>query len=229
MSLVLNIDTSVESGSVSLSRKGSLLKFRANENQREHASWLHLAIREMMEEAKLQMQELNAVAVSNGPGSYTGLRIGLATAKGLCFALQIPLICIPTTMVMAAAANNQASAKLLKSTELLCPLIDARRMEVYFALYDLKLNEVSPPRTTILDKDAFISVLSEYKVLFFGNGAEKLKSLVQHTNAVIADHIDFSAIDMCLLSYEYYIEKRFNDMHTAEPLYIKDFYFPKGK
>lgn len=227
MSLILNIETAVESGSVSLSKEGTLLKLRANENQREHAAWIHLAIREMMEEARCSMQDLSAVAVSNGPGSYTGLRIGLSAAKGFCYALQIPLICIPTTLIMANATLNQGGEMLIKNTDLLCPLIDARRMEAYFAVYDRKLNEVSPPGAIILDTGSFSSFLDKNKMLFFGNGCLKLKNILQHQHAVFADHINHSAADMPLLSYIRYKEKRFDDSSLADPLYIKDFYYPR--
>jgi tRNA threonylcarbamoyladenosine biosynthesis protein TsaB len=155
MALILNIDTAVEIGEVNLAENGSTLRFRANSNQKDHAAWIQTAILEIMKETGYSMHDLQAVAVSNGPGSYTGLRVSLATAKGICYALQIPLITIGTLEIMAATATRQLSGELTKSADLLCPMIDARRMEVYMAAYNRKLEEIIKPQAVILDGDFF--------------------------------------------------------------------------
>ena len=224
MSLILNIDTAVETASVSLAENGMLLRFRGNDNQKDHAAWIHAAIREMMKEAGHSLQELSAVAVSNGPGSYTGLRVSLSTAKGLCYALKIPLIPISTLELMAVAAINQSSKSLLESIDLLCPMIDARRMEVYIAVYDLKLKEIMKPQALVLNGDIFGHLLDKSRVLFFGNGSYKFKDKLLHTGAVFADHIHPAATDLSTLSYDYFKDNKFSELAYSEPLYIKDFF-----
>ncbi len=223
MSLILNIDTALESGTVSLSQKGELLLFRENVNQKDHAAWMHGAIHEMIRDSGFTINHLQAVAVSIGPGSYTGLRIGLSAAKGLCFALQIPLITIGTLEIMAAAAIQRAPGDLINETGLLCPMIDARRMEVFFALYDHQLALISKPKAVIVDEEIFRGILTDKKILFFGNGSYKLKNNLLHPHAFFTD-LSPQAADMTPLSYQYYKQTRFADLAYVEPLYIKDFY-----
>jgi tRNA threonylcarbamoyladenosine biosynthesis protein TsaB len=228
MSILLNIDTAVESASVGVARNGSHLALRANENTKEHAGWLHDNIRQVIENAGIEFRNIDAIAVSNGPGSYTGLRIGLSAAKGLCYAAGIPLITVGTLEIMAAACMNQVSDSM-KTKALLCPMIDARRMEVYAAIYDTKLREQLPPSAILLDNASFRDYLEEHRIIFFGNGALKWKAVCTHPNALFAEFVNASALDMCALSYEYYMQKRFADLPYAEPLYLKEFYSPPRK
>jgi tRNA threonylcarbamoyladenosine biosynthesis protein TsaB len=223
MALILNIDTAVEIGEVNLAENGSTLRFRANSNQKDHAAWIQTAILEIMKETGYSMHDLQAVAVSNGPGSYTGLRVSLATAKGICYALQIPLITIGTLEIMAATATRQLSGELTKSADLLCPMIDARRMEVYMAAYNRKLEEIIKPQAVILDGDFFGQLLEKNKILFFGNGSHKLKNKLLHPGAVFAD-VSPGANDMVRLSHRDFLKKNFADLAYTEPLYIKEFY-----
>jgi tRNA threonylcarbamoyladenosine biosynthesis protein TsaB len=160
MAILLNIDTSVETASVCLSNDDELIRLALNENQKDHAAWLHTAIHDLVRDAGQRLNDLNAVAISIGPGSYTGLRIGLGAAKGLCYALDIPLITIGTLEMMAHAVKKN-------DAELICPLIDARRMEVFTAVYDRLFQEILKPCTMIVDKNSFEEMASKNSKLFF--------------------------------------------------------------
>ena len=148
MAFILNIDTALQTGSVCISRDAQPLAYLQNTEPSSQASWIHEAIRQLMQECHLQLHELNAVAVSNGPGSYTGLRIGLATAKGICYTLNIPLICINTLFIMASSVSPEAD-------DLICPMIDARRMEVFTALYDKQLNTIEEQAALVVTEKSF--------------------------------------------------------------------------
>jgi tRNA threonylcarbamoyladenosine biosynthesis protein TsaB len=216
VSYILNIDTAVVSASLCLAKDDQVLKLKVNPSQKDHASWLHVAIKEMMEEAGLSLNELDAIAVSSGPGSYTGLRVSMATAKGLCYALQKPLITVSTLKMMAVAAIDA-------STDLLCPMIDARRMEVFTAVYDHSLVEILSPVNIILEKESFKEQLHTSSILFFGNGSEKFKSLVTDSNAVF-QNLEANAEHMTGLSFSQFEKKEFADLAYAEPYYGKAFY-----
>ncbi len=174
MALLLNIDTATENASICLSKDGNALRTMVNNQQRDHAAWIQPAIEQLLKEMQNTVKDLQGIAVTAGPGSYTGLRVGLATAKGLCFALNIPLITENTLRVMAYAATQQSfpngdvySIKAgLKNPTILCPMIDARRMEVFTALYDLQLNIVEKPAALILEPDSFNKELENNSILF---------------------------------------------------------------
>ena len=159
MAILLSIDTALENASICLTKGDEVLGFTTNTDQKDHAAWLHVSIRENLEKNKLQTTSLEGIIVSIGPGSYTGLRIGLATAKGLCYALNIPLIAVSTLEMIAYAAQNEA-------IDLICPLIDARRMEVFMALYDRHLTLVKEPQAMIIDANSFDDILSN-EIYFF--------------------------------------------------------------
>lgn len=218
MEIILNIDTAVETASVCLSEKGRSLQFAMNENQKDHASWLHPAIKKVVADAEVEMNKIEAVAVTIGPGSYTGLRVGLSAAKGLCFVLGIPLITIHTLEMMAYSSKDE-------NADLYCPLIDARRMEVFMAVYDKTLKNVIEPKNIIIGPDSFESILASGKVVFSGNGSTKVKNIVYHSNAVFSNKVA-TASDMIPLSEKYFIQKKFSDLAYTEPLYIKEFYSP---
>lgn len=223
MPLILNIDTAVASASICLADGDTVLKAMINPSEKESAAWLHPAIEALLREANVSLSNLNAVAVSAGPGSYTGLRVGMATAKGLCYALNVPLIAVSTLQTMAASAQALAA-----SSQLLCPMIDARRMEVFTALYDAKLNEVLPATNLILDESAFGDWLQTYSILFFGNGSGKALSLTRHPHAFFAN-VQTNAANMACLSHKKFTAQQFAGLAYAEPFYGKAFHSPVAK
>ena len=187
-----------------------------------------------MKENNIDIKTLDAVAVSKGPGSYTGLRIGVSVAKGICYGLNIPLISINSLEVLGkhAAANSDKYFKTEERSNLLfCPMIDARRMEVYTAIYDSKGEELKPVSAEIIGEDFIADLLKENKVLFFGNGAAKCKNTIHHKNAVFAGPATTSAEFMNQISQEKYDEKKFEDVAYFEPFYLKNFVatIPKNK
>jgi len=218
MSLILNIDTSVEKASVCLAENGTIIQLSVHENQKDHAAWLHPAIDQLLKKNGFKPVDLSAIAVSIGPGSYTGLRIGLASAKGLCFALKIPLLTIGTLEMMAYSVKEEAA-------ELVCPLIDARRMEVFTATYDKFLKELIAPASMIIDETSFIDLLSTRQLLFCGNGSQKLKLILNNPNAVFSN-TEADASHLSGLSYPMFQKKEFANLAYTEPLYIKEFFTP---
>ncbi len=222
MSLILNIDTALETASVCLSEDGNVLQLSFSENQKDHASWLHVTIAELLHKSGYVIKDLQAVSVSIGPGSYTGLRVGLAAAKGFCYALHIPLITINSLKIIAFAVKHEA-------TDMICPLIDARRMEVFTALYDKELREKISPHAMLVDENSFASFLLPGKVLFCGNGVKKMsagpsgQSLISNSNAHFSNTMA-DASHLAQLSFNCYNKKEFADLAYVEPLYIKEFY-----
>ncbi len=217
--LILNIDTAINIGSFCISNNNDVLAFDVNENRNEQAAWLHAAIDRTTKKNGISLQNIDAVAVSNGPGSYTGLRIGLATAKGLCYALNKPLICLNTLQIMAKAIQHE-------TVDLVCPMIDARRMEVFTALYNKELLAIREPYAEILTVDSFSDTLKDHHITFTGNGCEKFQPIVQSPNVqFIPKNID--ARDMISLSIKYFEEKSFQDVAYCEPYYVKDVYILK--
>lgn len=216
MAIILNIDTAVESASLCLSRDGEKIGFDSNERQKDQASWMHAAIQRIMMDAGLELKELDAVAVTIGPGSYTGLRIGLAAAKGLCFALNIPLITIPTLEMMAFATIHE-------DTDLFGPLIDARRMEVFAGIYDRDLQPVQEPAAMVIDENSFQHLIATRRILFSGNGSKKLQKVLCHRNVSYSD-IRATAEHMKALSDKAFRENKFADLAYTEPLYLKEFH-----
>lgn len=216
MSFILNIDTAVQTASVCLANNKEILGLRLNPTQKDHAAWLHLAIKEILEENGIKPSGLNAVAVSAGPGSYTGLRVAMSAAKGLCYALKIPLITINTLTVMAASAPRQGNF-------LLCPMIDARRQEVFTAVYDSELNLVNPATNLVLDANSFSALLNTHTICFFGNGSLKFRALTEHPHALF-ETIETHAGHMVLLSYAKYKKQEWADLAYTEPFYGKDFH-----
>jgi tRNA threonylcarbamoyladenosine biosynthesis protein TsaB len=223
MSYLLCINSSVTSASVAIAKDGVLLQVRVNENHREHAGFLQPAIKEMLHTSGIAMNELAAVCVTEGPGSYTGLRIGLATAKGICYALQIPLITMPSTLVMAAAALQQLkTAKEVADDLLLCPMIDARRMEVFTAVYNSRLACLKQPHPLILSETSFQDLPATNRIFFFGNGAVKWQKLCNLTGAFFVT-VNWSASHMIELAASMYDAKAFASLTYAVPFYAKKF------
>jgi len=222
MALILNLETATEICSASLSENGKLLAVKENTDGQQHARLLTMFVEELFNENGLSIKQLDAVAVSKGPGSYTGLRIGVSAAKGIAYAADIPLIAISTLQALCSGVLNNPKLKI-EPNSWLCPMIDARRMEVYTAFYDIQNQIKKDISAKIIEELSFRDILDERKVLFFGNGAEKCKANIQHPNAVFIDQIICSARDMVDLSYIAFQNKDFVDVAYFEPLYLKDF------
>lgn len=223
MALILLIETATKSCSVAIAQGGIVLVKKEINEQNAHATSLTLFIEDVILQAKITYAQINAIAVSKGPGSYTGLRIGVSTAKGLCYALNIPLIAIDTLEAMANGFITQNNISL-SSSVLFCPMIDARRMEVYCAIFDTSGNKVSKTEAKIIDEQSFSDILLEKKVYFFGDGAVKCSSaFLAQSNALISDNFINSATDMSKTAYSKFLANDFEDVAYFEPLYLKEF------
>lgn len=220
MSLILNIDTSVEGASICLAEAGRPSWVAESQNARDSAGWLHPAIKQLMVEAGVGWSKLEAVAVASGPGSYTGLRVGMSAAKGIAYSLNIPIIPVSTLKMMALAA--------VQAGTLLCPMIDARRMEVFTAVYDTDLQEVMPATNMILSESSFQQELDQNIISFFGNGSKKFYPINSHPNSRFIS-IKATAANLASLSHREFSEGRFADTAYLEPAYGKDFYSPVTK
>ena len=214
MAFILNIETSTTVCSVSISENDTLLASKEIDNGYSHAENLHVFIKELLTETNLNPNDLNAVAVSKGPGSYTGLRIGVSSAKGLCYALNIPLISINTLQILANCIENKNEKYFY------CPMLDARRMEVYTAVYDFNLNEDLPTEALIVDEQS-IEKYKKYPSIYF------LLSALPNTNFI--KEVKPSAKNMVNLSYQKIINKQFEDVVYFEPFYLKDFMITSKK
>lgn len=222
MGLLLNIDTSTEKASVCLGNDGKIIGTASNDDQKDHASWLHTAIKKLIDKSGTKLNELDAIAITAGPGSYTGLRVGMAAAKGLCYALNKPLIVENTLKVMAYAATKDQAVTFGES-DLLCPMIDARRMEVFTNTYTPTLEEIYPSRALILDENSFKIELDKSRIYFFGSGSIKWKPLCAHINAFFIN-ANFNASHLFFLADQKFKIRAFADLAYVEPLYIKEFY-----
>lgn len=217
MALILCLETATKSCSVALAKDGKLLACQEEISEKySHSEQLTVFIEKLLKEQHLQAKDLDAIAVSKGPGSYTGLRIGVSTAKGLCFALDKPLIAISTLEAMAIGMIQKQPGKMY------CPMIDARRMEVYCSLYKdgQQLTDVA---AKIIDKNSFSKELENEEVLFFGDGADKLQEIITHPNATFVANVFPTAKDMVRLAEEDFQEQAFEDVAYFEPYYLKDF------
>ena len=225
MSIILNIDCSVETAVVNLSENGICLGLRFNAEQKDHAGFLQSAILELSHSTGISLKKLDAIAVCYGPGSYTGLRVGMASAKGLCYALQKPLITLNTLETLADLAIRQYQVRKKMEDLLFCPMIDARRMEVFTAIYDEQLNSILPGQAMVIDNDSFEDFLQKNRILFFGNGAQKWKNICTSPQAEFFQ-LDINPLFMSLLSNEKFLKSDFADVAYSEPLYLKEFHFP---
>jgi tRNA threonylcarbamoyladenosine biosynthesis protein TsaB len=216
MAWILSIETASFNCSVSVFEGNTLISFREDPSpEYTHGELLHVFIDETLKEANIQPNQLSAVAVSKGPGSYTGLRIGVSAAKGVCFALGIPLISIPTLLVLGKALSNPEG--------ILIPMLDARRMEVYSAVYDANLNSIRETRAEILNEDSFSDYLQSKVVHLLGSGASKCQELLKHPNFHFHPELLPSSLNMGVLAFEAFNEERFEDLAYFEPYYLKDF------
>jgi len=218
--IILHIETSTNVCSVALSENSICLFSKSNADGMNHAALLSVFIAEALEVLKPENKKLDAVAVSSGPGSYTGLRIGVSTAKGLCYGYGIPLIAVSTLEVLTAEA-----LKLMDNADnaLFCSMIDARRMEVYAAFYNSEGDIKREISADIIDSDSYAEILANQPVYFFGNGAEKCKTTLTHSNAHFIDNLVPLADNMISFAEKIYSENKFVDVAYFEPFYLKEF------
>jgi len=223
MALILSIDTSLEEASVCISDDNHVLALKKNNRQMDHAAWIQVAIRQMLTDTGRKMGELSAIAVAAGPGSYTGLRVGMATAKGMCYALGIPLIIQSTLFLTAQRVKKDIPVNSLYAYPVpICPMIDARRMEVFTAMYDTSLKEVMPPGAIILNENSFDTELQNHVIIFCGNGYKKWQHLCSHNNAVFVD-VTQNVADLADAATAKFNKNEFSDLAYAEPAYLKNF------
>jgi tRNA threonylcarbamoyladenosine biosynthesis protein TsaB len=224
--LLLNIDTATEHASVCISDNATVLAIEQNNDQKNHATFIQPAIKKLLSTIKQQLSIIDAVAVTAGPGSYTGLRVGLATAKGLCYALNRPLILINTLEIMAQAAIEQTgNTQPTTGNFLYCPMIDARRMEVFAALYNDSLQLLVQPAAIILNEYTFKEYLDQHQIVFSGSGHSKFKKILPHSNAIFID-AQHHAGHLATLAIKAFEQKRFADIAYSEPFYLKEFFTP---
>lgn len=215
MIYILNIETATKNCSVSLSKNGQTVAIKEiSEEQFNHAEKLHLFIKEVLASENISLENLNALAVSKGPGSYTGLRIGVSAAKGLCYALNIPLIAVDTLSVLAE--------KVSVDSGMIVPMIDARRMEVFTQMFDKDLNTLSTAEALIVDETAFVDINENIHLI--GDGALKCKIVLTDDKFIYHEDVVYpSAYEMSRISYKKYLENTFEDVAYFEPYYLKDF------
>ncbi|MES2645720.1 MAG: tRNA (adenosine(37)-N6)-threonylcarbamoyltransferase complex dimerization subunit type 1 TsaB [Bacteroidota bacterium] len=248
MALILLIDVTGKDGFIALAEDDVLIDSEVNNEPMQHAAFLQPSIQSLLKKNKVGLNELHAIAINNGPGSYTGLRVGLASAKGLCFALKIPLITINSLQVIAKAASllvkeeddikmnenyttiqTQINAIDTNYNDFLyCSMIDARRMEVFFALYDSLNNIIIKPSTAIVDAQFLNDYSNEHRVFYTGSGADKFRSINEHTNFIYLPEADTKRA-FCLIAYAYFKSATFTNLLSAEPFYCKEFYNPTIK
>ncbi|RFM29862.1 tRNA (adenosine(37)-N6)-threonylcarbamoyltransferase complex dimerization subunit type 1 TsaB [Deminuibacter soli] len=225
MALILNIDTATEYATISIAQDAVVLHTAATEEQKNHASFVQPAIEQLLQQSGYSLQQLDAVAVMAGPGSYTGLRVGLSTAKGLCYALNKPLVMVGTLEVMALAAIEAYAGKPRSNRDIIfCPMIDARRMEVFTAIYNDELQALMDPTAMILVENSFHDFASSHIIVFSGSGSSKYKTLVSNPNSVDFLDVRHSASHMATLSERAVIKGLYADLAYSEPFYLKEFF-----
>lgn len=219
MSYILSIETSTKTCSVALHQSSTLLAAQDIHLEKSHSGLLHVMIADLLKYCGVEKNQLAAIAVAKGPGSYTGLRIGVSAAKGLCFALDIPLIAIETLEAMALGVRQYTTENVG-----LCPMIDARRMEVYCQIRNQEMELILPTSAVVVDEHSFQEYMAQQKILFFGDGAAKCKPILSHSpNAFFLSDIHPSAANVGALATEKYAKKEFEDVAYFEPYYLKDF------
>lgn len=219
MSYILNIDTATETATVCLSNEQVIMAELSNTDQKNHAAFIQPAIAAIMQKTGIHLSDIDAVAVTAGPGSYTGLRVGMATAKGICFSLNKPLITVNTLEVMALAAIESADNEVTAC----CPLIDARRMEVFTAIYDRSLTMLLKPQAMVLEEQSFADFLDTNITLFSGSGMKKLSKISGHPNARFSE-VQHHATHLAKITLKAFTNKQFADLAYSEPIYLKPFF-----
>ena len=219
MSLILMIDTAQETAFVSISKNGEPIGYIQNDIQKEHAAFLHVAIQDLLKSCAVELKDIDAISVTKGPGSYTGIRVGMSSAIGLSYALNKPIIHICSLKLLAHAAVN----KIIDPTQVLfCPMIDARRMEVFTGLFDEKLEPKLEPSGIIIDENFMADFLKNESICFLGSGKDKFEKISKNANSVFLV-VENLHIAMATLSNFYYNNKSFASIESFEPAYIKAF------
>lgn len=226
MSTILNIETSTDVCSVALTCDGQVLDHHENYEGQTHSTLLSKYVQDALTYVRSREMRLDAVAVSIGPGSYTGLRIGLSEAKGIAFGLKVPLIGVNTLQLLAVSAMFR---DFYNDDVLFAPMIDARRMEVYTAVYDTALAAHVEPQAMVLDEGSFASLLERHSMVLVGNGAEKASRVIKHKNVIVASDIKPEALNMMALAEKAFREGNFIDVAYSTPLYLKEFQATKPK
>lgn len=223
MAIRLYLETSTTNCSVCLADDETILYFKEeNDKNYSHSEKLHVFIKEAYEQANIKPEEVSAVVVGKGPGSYTGLRIGVSTAKGLCFASTIDLIAIESLEILAKSITVDEGV--------IVSLLDARRMEVYSAIFDNEHQQIRHTKAEIITEESFAEYLAKGKVYFIGNGAEKCKGVIEHPNAIFYDEVYFpSAKNMISIAINKHKKNDIEDVAYFEPYYLKDFVVTKAK
>jgi tRNA threonylcarbamoyladenosine biosynthesis protein TsaB len=231
MATILLLETATEVCSVALAIDGKVAGFRENREGFSHAELVTVYAGQLLSDVGLEMTNLDAVCCSRGPGSYTGLRIGTSVAKGICYAMNIPLLAVGTLHAMAFQSAMEEEKRALTPGLRFCPMLDARRMEVYTALFDGKGNPLGEISAMVINQDSFAAELNEGPLRFLGNGAHKCKSVLSHPNALFVDDFHASARFMSFLAEERFNKKHVEDVSYFEPFYLKDFMatVPKNK
>lgn len=219
MALILNIDTSTSVCSVALAQDGKVIALKESNEGLNHSVALGTFIDGILKEAGITARQLDAVAVSMGPGSYTGLRIGVSMAKGLCFGTNKPLIAVPTLQALALSV----SSRLQERDAWYCPMIDARRMEVYTAFFDADNQVMIDTQAEVIDGDSFDGTLAGRRVYFFGNGSDKVKGTLMSANAHFIEGVETSAKFLAEIAEQRFAGGKFEDVAYFEPFYLKDF------
>jgi tRNA threonylcarbamoyladenosine biosynthesis protein TsaB len=223
LALILHIETATDVCSVCLALDGIVTCIEESNTRNNHATALHVMIDRLMVNQKHAYEDLDAIAVSMGPGSYTGLRIGVAAAKGFCFALDKPLIAINTLQAMTCSFLDHNPDLKDKKEALFCPMIDARRMEVYTALFDSNLTFVNHTSAMIANEDSFENLLKKNPIYFFGDGAQKVSRIIHHQNASFDNNFSTSSSGLCSAAFMAWKAREFRDTAYFEPFYLKDF------
>lgn len=224
--MILCLETATPLCSVALCDNAGIVALRESNDGKSHASLLTVFINEVLKEAGIGAADLEAVAVSKGPGSYTGLRIGVSAAKGISFASGIPLIGIDTLYSMFWGL---AGGKTINKERLYCPMLDARRMEVYYAVYDPEGNVVKEIAAEVMNENSFMNFHDDKEIIFFGDGSRKIRNIFKRPNVIFDDEFRVSAAHLCIPSRKAFISRRFEDLAYFEPMYLKDFITTKQK
>jgi tRNA threonylcarbamoyladenosine biosynthesis protein TsaB len=222
MALILHIDTALQQANIGIADNGTLLVNIQNEDQYNHASFVQPAIQKALQQLNINIAQIDAVGVTAGPGSYTGLRVAMASAKGLCYALNKPLLFANTLEVMTIAAIEKFSG-----FDLYCPMIDARRNEVYTSLYSSSLKVVMPTTALILETTSFEKTLQNSKILYFGNGSIKFNTMIVQDANAFFEEVNYNGTHLATALFNSYKHNDFQQLAYSQPLYVKEFYLGK--
>ncbi|MBX2888582.1 MAG: tRNA (adenosine(37)-N6)-threonylcarbamoyltransferase complex dimerization subunit type 1 TsaB [Ferruginibacter sp.] len=217
--MILLIDTTTETALVALANEGKIIAQKNNSQQKNHAAFIHPAIQELLNQNNIQINQLRGVLVTEGPGSYTGIRVGLASAKGICLALNLPLMMVNRLYAMALASKQAHPLDI----GFYIPMIDARRLEVFYAVFNASLTEITPPSHLILSENSFSNLLENNPVVFTGSGCEKFYQISNHKNIIRLPELNL-ANELALISKQMMAQEKWTNIVDAQPFYSKDFY-----